>query len=122
MINHLLIYLSLFSFSVVAHAVTSPVEVNPALSATTQSTVLHKEIVRADAKNDAIGVSANTNIDSCQNNIACSSAIAASNNPQYANNLLAEQESSSALQPLFVLVLIIAILGIFLSRKSISTK
>lgn len=123
MINHLLIFLALFSFSVVVHAAAIPMDSNQSALGATQNAVLHKEIDQTGiADKDVADSAAIKAVDVCQGNVACVGRVMTTSVPQSPCGWFTDRDSSSALQPLFALMLIITVLVVFLARKSISTK
>ena len=130
MLNHLLISLALFSFSIVSNAAAIPMDVNQATLAAIPNAVLHPEgdqVQGGGSDKDVAETLTDVVTDSCQGNVACADAVIAADVPridknQSLNTLFAMQDRSSALQPFVVLLLILTVIVIFLSRKSESTK
>lgn len=127
MFNHSLIFLALISFSIVSHAAAIPMDADQAPVDATQNAVLHKDVAAIQGGDSDRDVAAKTSIvasDSCASGAICTSAdvsIIDAKQPTL-NDWFVVRDSSSALQPVAVLLLIIGLIVFFLSRKSASTK
>jgi hypothetical protein len=123
MATHSLITLSLFFYSLTSRAAATPLDANQADIA--QNPVIYKEAATLPVGkmekdiNQPLAVVA---ADSCPDNAACLGASAVVEKPHSITDQFVQQDGDSALQPFVVLVLIIAILFVFLSRKTSSTK
>lgn len=108
---------ALLSSSTVS-AVAIPMDSNLAALSLAQNDV-EQEIASDNqaAKNNLSAV-----VDSCKGNVKCIRAGAVAAESPAINGWFAEQDGYSALQPVIALALIIAVLVVFLARKSISTK
>lgn len=95
-----------------------PMDSNLAALSLAQNAV-EQEIV---SDNKAVKNNLNAVVDSCKGNVECIRAGTITAEPQVINGWFAEQDGYSALQPVIALALIIAVLVVFLARKSISTK
>ncbi|HSC66784.1 MAG TPA: hypothetical protein VLC79_03785 [Cellvibrio sp.] len=130
MLNHSLIAFALFSFSVVSDAAAVPMDVNQAALVATPNAVLPREGglgQGGDSDKDVAEALVAVTMVGCRNNTACTDIAAALKAPQVnANPALSFQfaasDESSALQPFIVLLIILAIIVLFLSRESESTK
>lgn len=127
MFNNSLIFLALISFSIVSHAAAIPMDADQATSDATQNAVLHKDVAAIQggrSDKDVAEVLAVTAVNSCSANVVCADANLSivDNNPPTVSDWFAVRDSTSALQPVAVLLLIIGLIVFFLSRKSASTK
>lgn len=127
MFNHSLTFVALMSFSIVSYAAAIPMDADQASVDATQNAVLHKDVAatqggRSD-KDVAEGLAVVT-INSCSADMVCADANLSivDNKPPTINDWFVVRDSTSALQPVAVLLLIIGLIIFFLSRKSASTK
>jgi len=127
MLNHSLIFFALISFSIVSHAAAIPMDADQAVADATQNAVLHKEVMvvqGGDSDRDVAAALSVTATDSCVSDAICEQADVAivDAKPPAVSDWFAVRESTSALQPVAVLLLVIGLIVFFLSRKSASTK
>lgn len=125
MFNHLLTFLALISFSIVSYAAAIPMDADQAVRDATQNAVLHQDVAaiqggRFDKDVAETYVSPAT----CPADAICVITKVAHGEvkSQSVSDWFVVQESTSALQPVAVLLLIIGLIVFFLSRKSSSTK
>lgn len=123
MFNHSLIFLALLSFSIAAQAAAIPMDAGQAVSGAIQHADTHQDVMQAQGGNPDKDV-ANINVIACPPDTQCDSAHVSvdATKPPVASGWLLVGDSSSALQPLAVLLLIIGLIVFFLSRKPTSTK
>ena len=128
MLNHLLISFALLSFSVVSDAAAVPMDVNQTALVAAPNAVLPSEGGMSQGggsdRDVAEALMAVTTV-GCQSDVTCTDIAAALDAPQAGTNhpiQFAAPDESSALQPFIVLLVILAVIVIFLSRKSESTK
>lgn len=127
MFNHLLTFLALISFSIVSHAAAIPTDADQATSDATQNAVLHQDVAAIQggrSDKDVAEVLAVTTLNSCAADGVCADANLSivDNKPPTVNDWFVVRDSTSALQPVAVLLLIIGLIAFFLSRRSTSTK
>lgn len=125
MFNHSLTFLALISFSIVSHAAAIPMDADQATNDATQNAVLHQDVAAMQGgRSDKDVAEARVVTASCPAEAICVVANAAHGEvkPQSVSDWFVVQDSSSALQPVAVLLLIIGLIVFFLSRKSSSTK
>jgi len=117
MFTHSYTSVALFSSSTVS-AVAIPVDSSQATLSLAQQTVA-QEVAQVNnlAENNLVAAA-----DSCKRNTECINAATVAPESQAINSWFAEQDGYSTLQPVIALVLIMAVLVVFLSRKSTSTK
>lgn len=122
MLNHSLIFLALLSFSIAAQAAAIPMDAGQAPSGAIQHADTHQDVTLAQGGNPDKDV-ANAQLMTCPANTQCNDKDEAltAKSPAIQGWFVVE-DSSSALQPLGVLLLIIGLIVFFLSRKSASTK
>ena len=123
MLNHSLIFLALLSFSIAAQAAAIPMDAGQAVSGAIQHADTHQDVMHAQGGNTDKDV-ANINAIACLPDTQCEGENTSVNvtKPPVVSGWLLVGDSSSALQPLAVLLLIIGLIVFFLSRKSTSTK
>jgi hypothetical protein len=123
MFNHSLIFLALLSFSIAAQAAAIPMDAGQAVSGAIQHADTHQDVMQAQGGKPDKDV-ANDHAFACPPDTQCDSATTSvdATKPPVASGWLLVSESSSALQPIAVLLLIIGLIVFFLSRKSASTK
>lgn len=127
MLNHSLIFFALISFSIVSHAAAIPMSADQALVDATQNAVLHKDVAAIQgggSDKDVAEVLAVTTLNSCSVDAVCTDANLSivDAKPTTVNDWFVIRDSTSALQPVAVLLLIIGFIAFFLSRRSTSTK
>ena len=128
MIKYPLIFIALISFSIVSSAAAIPTDAGQAISVTIPNAVLHKEVAviqGGDSDKDVAAVLTVAAIDVCSSEAACNgykASTVGNTNTQSMDGWFVAQESTSVLQPVMVLVLIIGFIVFFLMRKSTSTK
>lgn len=127
MFNHSLIYLALISFSIVSHAVAIPMDADQAVGDATHNAVLHKDVAAIQggrSDKDVAEVLAVTTLNSCATGGVCVDAKLSmvGAKPPTVNDWVVVRDSTSVLQPVAVLLLIIGLIAFFLSRKCPSTK
>lgn len=122
MFNHSFIFLALLSFSIAAKAAAIPMDAGQAASGAIQHADTHQDVMQAQGGNPDKDV-ANARQMTCPANTQCNdkNEALAAKSPAIHGWFVVE-DSSSALQPLGVLLLIIGLIVFFLSRKSASTK
>lgn len=108
---------ALFSSSTVS-AIAIPMDSSQATLSLAQHTVAQDVALDNKVAENHLVVAA----DSCKGNAECISAGTVTTETQAINSWFAEQDGYSAMQPVIALILIIAVLVVFLSRKSTSTK
>lgn len=108
---------ALFSSSTVS-TVAIPIDSNQAMLSLAQNTAAQEAAPDNKAAENHLVVAT----ESCKGNAKCVSVGAVATETQAINSWFAEQDGYSTLQPIIALVLIIAVLVVFLSRKSTSTK
>lgn len=123
MFNHSLIFLALLSFSIAAQAAAIPMDAGQAVSGAIQHADTHQDVMQAQGGNPDKDV-ANIHAITCPPDTQCEGENTSVNGtkPPVGSGWLLSSDSSSALQPLAVLLLIIGLIVFFLSRKSTSTK
>lgn len=132
MFCHSLIFIALTSFSLVTFAAAIPMDVDQAVVVATPNTVLHQEVLLVQggiSDKDVADVSAVVSA-ACTDAADCNNPLIPAvtvhdvrlNPHQAAGVRLLEQDGTSAVQPLVVLLMIIGLIMYFLSRKSVSTK
>lgn len=127
MLNHSLTFLALLPFSIVSNAAAIPMDADQVVMDATQNAVLHKEVAvvqGGDSDRDVAETVTGAAKNSCPADAICSDTDTSimEANPPAVSDWFVVQDSSSRLQPLAVLLLIIGLIMFFLSRKSISTK
>ncbi len=125
MFDHSLTFLALLSFSIVSNAAAIPMDADQAVIDATHNAVLHKEVAvvqGGDYDKDVAETLTFETVDSCSADGVCTETSVVDASAPAVSDWFVVQDSSSALQPLAVLLLIIGLIMFFLSRKSISTK
>jgi|GEM_PF-2916320 len=133
MVRQLLIFLALLPFSIVSNAAAIPMDADQAVAVTTPNTVLHQDVMFVQGRisdKDVADITTHATSNACPDAVACGNtdthAVAVNDarmNPHQAAGIrLLEQNGTSAVQPLVVLLMIIGLIVYFLSRKSVSTK
>lgn len=112
MVNHSLIFLALFSFSIVSNAAK---DADVAVDDASLSAVLHKDLMVVQGREVDKDV-AKALAGSDPESVAATSAVSA------LSERFAAQSDEEGLHPLAVLMLIIGLVVFFLSCKSSSTK
>lgn len=121
MLNHSLIFFALLSFSVVAQAAAIPMDEGQAVSGAIQHADAHQDVTLVQGGNTDKDV-ADDHAIVCPADTQCDGAAAHIAKPPAANGWMLAGDSTSALQPVAVLLLVIGLIVFFLSRKSASTK
>lgn len=110
MVNYSLMFVALLSFSIVTNAAAIPRDAGKAAVGATQNADLHREVPQAQGGNS-------------DKDVVEVSVVAEDLNLQHVSNAgMLSSHDSSALQPFLVAVMIIVLIVVVLSRKSISTK
>ncbi|HCS64968.1 MAG TPA: hypothetical protein DIW64_13340 [Cellvibrio sp.] len=127
MLNHSLIFLALISFSMVSNAAVIPMDADQAAIDANQNAVLHKDVAAIQgggSDKDVAEVLSVTTLNSCTADAVCTDANLSilDAKPTTVNDWFVMRDSTSALQPVAVLLLIIGFIAFFLSRRSTSTK
>lgn len=127
MFSHSLTFIALLSFSIVSHSAAIPMDADQAVMDANHNALLHKDVAEVqggDYDKDVAEAPVFEATDSCSAVAEClnGNASVIATNSQKPGDWFVVQESSSALQPLAVLLLIIGLIVFFLSRKSTSTK
>ncbi len=115
MLNHLLIFFALISFSIVSYAAAIPMDADQVATDAIQNAVLHQEVaVIQGGRADKDVAAAPADIDQ--------GAAPTKTNVPAVSDWFAAQGDEGGLHPQVVLMLIMGLVVFFLSRKSSSTK